>query len=139
MLLVTAPVASEPDPRYWSYFKTAPYFPADVISRQVTLSGQRDGVRPCGQKVHPWRGKGQAVYGVWQQITYGDRRTSCFGKGRGLSNNKCFSAIKHGSKNICLLFASCCPSVTWILLTVSLIIYLVRLWVKSKKEALHAF
>lgn len=24
---------------------------------------QRDGVRPCGQKVFPWRGKGQAVHG----------------------------------------------------------------------------
>lgn len=50
-----------------------------------------------------------------------------------------FLPLSLGGKIVCIPFASCYPSVTWILRTVPLIIYLLRVWVKSKRETLHGF
>lgn len=116
-----------------SYFKRAPFFPGDVISLQVTLSAQRDGVRLWGRKNTHREARARLFMGIGHQVPCGDRRTGCFGKGGGLSNDKCFSATKPGGKYVCIPFTSCCPSMTWFLLTVLLIIYLLRLWVKRKK------
>lgn len=99
-----------------SYFKRGPFFPADVISRQVTLSGQRGGVRPCGQKLYIERGKGQAVHGdqapgclQWQE----DR---LLWKRRGLEQQQMlFYHQAWGKKCLhlfCFLFPLCDPDPT---------------------------
>lgn len=152
MPLVSAPVAS--DPGYWvvswlllqksSLLPSRGYFHPGHSEWGRTYQRGRMGWDHVGRQHAHGKAGSRLPMGMGQQIAYGDRRTGCFREGessRAAGGAYLVLSLGPGAEKVsgCPLFLL---TILWLVsysLAVPSLIYLLQIWVKSKRGTLHRF